>query len=140
MPVKRSLIAISLIMIALSFWSISYAINSEEFNVQQVSFQEGSATLYAHESVWLGVTCKSGPIGKVEDRTSLSIGDTVTVGKFTVNVGFIECTKYYEEIKFHDEIIANKGETICVAAKNKDMLPHDDECHAVWIRIRDCQP
>lgn len=115
------------------------ALDVAESNAQEVDLSSSSAVLNSHESILLGLSCKSGPIGMLEGVSVIKIGDTVTAGGRSFRVGIIEVTKYNEDAKWGNEVLAKKGDVVCVLAPNAASLPYDDDCNALWVNVPGCR-
>ena len=111
-----------------------------EFSATSIDVSKGDVTLYSHERVLLGLSCRSGPVGKLTGLKTISIGDTINHEEYSFKVGIIEVTKFNEDLSSDGETIAKKGEVVCVVAENEDALPSDKDCDALWLRIVNCQP
>jgi TPR repeat protein len=85
------------------------------------------------------ISCVSGSHGKMEDLGIVSIGDKLYAEKYSFQVGIIEMTKLPKDLKSGNKIFARKGQTICVIAKNKNSLPQEDDCDALWISSIGCK-
>lgn len=112
----------------------------ETYSVTSIDISQGDATVYTHERAFLGLSCSSGPVGKLSGISKVSIGDTVTHGKYSFRVGIIEVSKFDKEIRIGGETIAKKGDVVCVFAANRDALPSERDCDALWVRVVNCRP
>ena len=118
-----------------------WALDTENFKATSIDVSQGVATLYSHESVFLGLSCKSGPVGELSGLYTISIGDTIKFDKYSFHVGIIKVSKFNEDLSWGGKTIAEKGDVVCVVAANKDSLPNDDDdCDALWLRITNCKP
>ncbi len=113
----------------------------ETYPVTSIDASQGEATLFSHESVLLGLSCASGPIGKLSGLSIVNIGDTLIHGKYSIRVGLIEVSKFNKDIRGPGGgTIAKKGDVVCVLAANRRALPSEDDCNALWVRIVNCRP
>jgi TPR repeat protein len=85
------------------------------------------------------ISCVSGSHGEMEDLGIVSIGDKLYAGKYSFQVGIIEMTTLPKDLKWGNKIRARKGQTICVIAKDKESLPQEDDCDALWISSIGCK-
>jgi len=120
--------------------SQAFAADIETYAVTSIDVSQGEATLYTHERVLLGLSCSSGPVGKLSGLSRVSIGDTVTHGKYSIRVGIIEVSRFNKDVRAGNETIVKKGDVICVFAENRDALPSDKDCDALWVRVANCRP
>ena len=111
---------------------------SKSFQVNRVLIPQGNMTLFSHESFFLGVSCISGPVGEIQGIRELKIGDTIRSDSYSLKVGVIEATLYLKDVFWKGEIKARAGEVECVAAENHGKFPYDDDCDALWARIKPC--
>ena len=118
----------------------AWALDVEEFHATSIDVAQGEVTLYSHESILLGLSCKSGPVGKLTGLRTISIGDTIKHGKYSFRVGIIKVSKFNEDASWGGKTIAKKGDVVCVVAANEDALPSDKDCDALWLRIVNCKP
>ena len=116
------------------------ALETETHSAKHIEVVDGDAVMYTHEKVLLGLSCRSGPVGKLSDLSEVRIGDTLTLGIYSFRVGIIEVTRYGRDIKSSGQTIAKKGDTECILAASSAMLPYEDKCQALWVRIKNCQP
>lgn len=65
----------------------------ETYPATSINASQGEATLFSHERVLLGLSCKSGPIAKMSGLSTVSIGDTLAHGKYSFRVGIIEVSR-----------------------------------------------
>jgi len=131
---------IAYMFVALAAVCAGIARADETFAAKRIDVSHGEVVMYTHEEVLLGLSCKSGPVGKLTGLSEIRIGDTLKQGKYSFQVGIIEVTKYSRDIRAGNQTIAKKGETECVLAANREMLPYEDKCRAVWVRITNCEP
>ena len=120
-------------------FSPALALDVTKLNAQAVDLSGSSAVLYSHESILLGFSCKSGPVGTLQGVSVVRLGDTVTVGGKSFRVGIIEVTKYNEDAEWGKDILAKKGDLVCVLAPDAKSLPYDDDCEALWINAPGCR-
>ncbi len=134
---KLVLLFALLSMVSPVAWSLDVA----EFRAQSIDVSRGKAVLYSHESALLGLSCKSGPIGEVTNRSTISLGDEIRVGKYEFRVGLIQVTRFNEDLRGPGtEVIARRGDLVCVLAANERALPSKDDCDAIWVRVTNCLP
>lgn len=132
---------LSIFLLIYMFVGVSaWALDVEEFLATSIDISEREVTLYSHESILLGLSCKSGPVGKLTGLRTISIGDTIKHGKYSFRVGIIKVSKFNEDASWGGKTIAKKGDVVCVVAANEDALPSDKDCDALWLRIVNCQP
>lgn len=112
----------------------------ETYTATSINASQGDATLFSHERVLLGLSCKSGPISKITGLSTVSIGDTLTHGKYSFRVGIIEVSRHKKDVRSGGTTYARAGDVICVVAANRRALPYEDDCDALWVRITNCQP
>ena len=112
----------------------------ETYPATSINASQGEATLFSHERVLLGLSCKSGPIAKMPGLSTVSIGDTLAHGKYSFHVGIIEVSRYKKDVRSGGTTFARAGDVICVLAANRRALPFEDDCDALWVRIVNCQP
>lgn len=112
----------------------------ETYPATSIDASQGEATLFSHESVLLGLSCKSGPIGKFSGLSTVSIGDTLTHGKYSIRVGLIQVSKFNKDLDLGGGMIVKKGDVDCVLAASRRALPTEDDCDALWVRIVNCRP
>ncbi len=136
MDIRTLIVIVSIQLLSTS----GYALEIEEYRVNEIKVVGGSAKLLSHESILLGLSCRSGPVGDLPNLSQVSIGDTITLGKYTFKVGLIEVTKYLEDASWRGNTIAKKGDIVCVVAADEKALPHEDDCEALWVRIPNCLP
>jgi hypothetical protein len=120
--------------------SFVQAIEPETSRAVAVEALDQSATLLSHESVLLGLSCKSGPVGELPNLRQVKIGDVITYKGYSFRVGLIEVTKFFEDMKSGRQTIAKKGDVVCVLAADERSLPYEDRCKALWVRIAKCRP
>jgi hypothetical protein len=118
----------------------AWALDVEEFFATSVDVSQGEVTLFSQESILLGLSCKSGPVGKLTGLKTISIGDTINHDKYSFRVGIIKVSKFNEDATWDGKTIVKKGDLVCVAAANEDALPSDKDCDALWLRIVNCRP
>jgi hypothetical protein len=97
------------------------------------------ATLFKHESILLGLSCRSGPVGELINLQRVSLGDTIRYGEYSFVVGIIEVTLFKKDVSWSGEVLGRKGEVNCVLAADKQSLPSDDDCDALWVLARGCR-
>lgn len=129
-----------LLFLCISVTSTVWAFDVEEFLATSVDVSQGEVTLFSHESILLGLSCKSGPVCKLTGLKTISIGDMIKCGKYSFRVGIIKVSKFNEDVTWGGETIAKKGDVVCVVAENEDALPSDKDCDALWLRIVNCRP
>lgn len=112
----------------------------ETYLATSINASQGEATLFSHERVLLGLSCKSGPIAKISGLSTVNIGDTLTHGKYSFRVGIIEVSRHKKDVRSGGTTYARAGDVICVLAANRRALPYEDDCDALWVRIVNCQP
>lgn len=117
-----------------------FAQDIETYSATSINASQGDATLFSHERVLLGLSCKSGPIAKMSGLSTVNIGDTLTHGKYSFRVGIIEVSRHKKDVRSGGTTYARAGDVICVVAANRRALPYDDDCDALWVRITNCQP
>jgi hypothetical protein len=105
-----------------------------------IDVSQGVVTLYRHENILLGLSCKSGPVGQLTGLKTISIGDTIKHDKYSFRVGIIEVSKFNEDASWSGKTIAKKGDVVCVVAGSEGTLPSDKDCDALWLRIANCRP
>lgn len=113
---------------------------SDTFSARRIDASRGNAVMHSHERILLGLSCRSGPVGTLTGLSGIQLGDTLSLGKHSFRVGVIEVTRYSRDMRFGGQTIARKGDIECVLAASRAMLPYDDDCHALWVRITDCHP
>ncbi len=118
----------------------AWGLDVEEFAATSIDASRGEVTLYSHESILLGLSCKSGPVGKLTGSRTISIGDTITHEKYSFRVGIIKVSKFNQDTSWGGKTIAKKGDIVCVVAANEDALPSEKDCDALWLRITNCRP
>ena len=118
----------------------AWALDVNAFNAKSIDVTKGEVTLYSHESILLGLSCKSGPVSKLTGLRTISIGDTIKYGKYAFRVGIIKVSKFNEDAKLDGKTMAKKGDMVCVVAANENALPSEKDCNALWLRIVNCQP
>jgi hypothetical protein len=128
------------LFLCMSIGVTAWALDVEEFFATSIDVSHGEVTLYSHESILLGLSCKSGPVGKLTELRTISIGDTIKHGKYSFRVGIIKVSKFNEDASWGGKTIAKKGDVVCVVAANEDALPSDKDCDALWLRIVNCLP
>ncbi len=96
--------------------------------------------MYRHRGILFGMPCISGPVGKLQNKGIIKIGDLIAVNKYELKIGIIKVSKCNEDFGYGENIICLKGENICVIAADKNALPSEDDCDALWIRARPCTP
>ena len=133
---KLSLFLFLWILTGVNAWGLDV----EEFKVTSIDVSQGEVTLYSHESILLGLSCESGPVGKVTGLRTISIGDVINHEKYTFQVGVIQVSKFNQDASWGGETIAKKGDVVCVVAANEDALPSEKDCDALWLRITNCRP
>jgi hypothetical protein len=116
------------------------ALETERSRAVAVEVLDQSATLLSHESVLLGLSCKSGQIGELPNLRQVKIGDIISYKDYSFRVGLIEVTKFSEDMKSGGQTIAKKGDIVCVLAADERSLPYEDRCKALWVRIAKCRP
>lgn len=116
------------------------ALETERSRAVAVEVLDQSATLLSHESILLGLSCKSGPIGELPNLRQVMIGDVISYKNYSFRVGLIEVTKFLEDAKSGGQTIANKEDIVCVLAADERSLPYEDRCKALWVRIAKCRP
>lgn len=116
------------------------AIEPERSRAVAVEVLDQSATLLSHESVLLGLSCKSGPVGKLPNLRQVKIGDVISYKDYSFRVGLIEVTRFSEDMKSGGQTIARKGDIVCVLAADERYLPYEDRCKALWVHIPKCRP
>jgi len=134
---KLTLRLIAVVLLAAA-GSVS-ALDVTKLHARAVDLSNSKAVLNTHESVLLGLSCKSGPVGTVQGVSVVKLGDTVTAGGKSFRVGIIEVTKYNEDAKWGKEILARKGDVVCVLAPDEKSLPYDDDCEAIWVNAPGCR-
>ena len=118
----------------------AWALDVEEFPATSIDVSQGEVTLYTHESVLLGLSCKSGSVAKLIGLRTISIGDTIKHEKYSFRVGIIKVSKFNQDASWGGKTIAKKGDVVCVVAANEDALPSEKDCDALWLRINNCRP
>ena len=136
MEMKSRFVA-AVLLILVSFPTM--ADDSVTSQAHEIDVSRSKITLLINEPKMMGLTCFSGPIGELNGLSRIKIGDTIKYGKYKFSVGIIQATKFYSEFAFGGEVFARKGETVCVVAANNAALPSEDDCDALWLRIRDCR-
>lgn len=121
-------------------FDVAHALETKEFKASEIASIDGKATLLSHESIWLGLTCRSGSVGRFSNLKQVKLGDTIKHEKYSFRVGLIEVTHYLEDFKWGKDVIAKKGDTVCVIAADKSALPSEHDCDALWLRIPKCRP
>jgi len=117
-----------------------FAQDIETYLATSINASQGEATLFSHEPVLLGLSCKSGPIAKMSGLSTVNIGDTLAHGKYSFRVGIIEVSRYKKDVRSGGTTYARAGDVICALAANRRTLPYEDDCDALWVRIVNCQP
>lgn len=135
----KNLLRNTLLCCALLAIASVHALDVTTFYASRVALPATSATLYSHEPLFLGISCKSGPVGQLEGPTVIGLGDTVSAGGKSFRVGIIEVNEYNEEVRIGNDIIARKGDVICILAPDEESLPYDNDCDALWVRARGCR-
>ncbi len=120
--------------------SIPLALDTEKGRATVVEVLDQPATLFSHESVLFGLSCKSGPVGELHNLHQVKIGDTISHKAYSFRVGLIEVTKFLEDARWGGETIAKKGDVVCVLAADEESLPSEGRCKALWVRIPKCRP
>ena len=126
----------SLMMCALAL--PGHAADPVTIRASAVEVLEGSATLFSHESVFLGMSCKSGPVGELSALRTVRVGDKISLGKYSFRVGVIEVTKHSQDVQVGGKTIAKAGDVECVMAADEKTLPYGDKCNALWVRAAKC--
>lgn len=77
--VKWRRVRISCVLVLASFIGMASALagDIDTFPATSIDASHGEATLFSHENVLLGLSCKSGPIRKLSGLSTVSIGDTL---------------------------------------------------------------
>ncbi len=115
-------------------------LETEESRAMAIEVLEQSATILSHESILLGLSCKSGPVGELPNLRHVKIGDTISYKDYSFRVGLIKVTKFLEDARWSGQTIAKKGDIVCVLAADERSLPSEDRCKALWVRISKCRP
>ena len=121
---------------AVSAWAFDAV---EIFNVNAIDVSQGEITLFAEESKFLGLSCASGSKGKLSGLKTIKIGDIIQHDTYSFRVGIIEVSKVNAYVDAKENGVQN-SEVTCVVAENKDALPYDEDCDALWLRIIHCRP
>ena len=111
-----------------------------KFYATSIDVSQGVATLYSKEPVLLGVSCKTGPVGRLAGLRTISIGDTIKNNRYSFRVGIIEVSMINEDASWGGETIAKKGDIVCHVAPSEDALSSDKGCDALWLQIVHCRP
>ena len=127
------------LFLCMFFGASVWASDVEKFYATSINVSQGMATLYSQETVLLGVSCRTGAVGKLTGLRTISIGDTIKHGRYSFRVGIIEVSKMNEDARWGGETIAKKGDIVCVVAASGDTLPSDNACDALWLQIVNCQ-
>ncbi len=122
------------------FGASVWASDVGKFYATSIDVSQGVATLYNQETVLLGVSCRTGAVGKLAGLRTISIGDTIKHSRYSFRVGIIEVSKMNEDTRWGGETIAKKGDIVCTVAASGDTLPSDNACNALWLQIVNCQP
>ena len=126
----------------LCLFSSSYVQATEPQTSRAVAVEalDQSATLLSHESMLLGLSCRSGPVGQLPNLRLVKIGDVITYKGYSFRVGLIEVTKFTEDMKSGRQTIAKQGDVTCVLAADEQSLPYENRCKALWVLIAKCRP
>ena len=133
-------ISLLIVVVYLLDSPLGQALESETSRAMAVEVLDQSAALLSHESVFLGLSCKSGPVGALPNLRQVKIGDTISFKDYSFQVGLIEVTKFLEDVRSSGHTIAKKGDIVCVLAADEKSLPYKDRCKALWVRIAKCHP
>ena len=128
-----------LIVVSLGVASVATAAEPIVERANGMESFDNQAVLFSHESVMLGLTCKSGPVGRISNLGHVKLGDSISIGGKVLVVGLIEVTTYTEDIKSGGQVIARKGDVVCVAAASEKTLPYNDKCNALWLHVEKCR-
>ncbi len=85
------------LFLCMSIGVTAWALDVEEFFATSVDVSQGEVTLFSHESILLGLSCKSGPVGKLTRLKTISIGDTIKHDKYSFRIGIIKVSKFNED-------------------------------------------
>ena len=109
-------------------------------HVQAVEMLD-KATMYSKTPRFLGVTCRTAPVGEVAGLKQVKVGDTVSLGDFSIKVGVIEAVSFSEDLVAKDgQVLVRKGEVQCAVAANERALPYDQRrCDALWVFASRCR-
>ncbi len=118
----------------------AHALDVQTFSAQSIDASQGDATLYSHERILLGLSCKSGPVGKLPGLATISIGDKIIYKNYSLRVGIIEVSRFNQDATWAGSTIAKKGDIVCVVASSRETLPSEKDCNALWLRIVNCRP
>ncbi len=99
------------------------------------------ATMYSKTPRFLGVTCRTAPVGDVAGLKQVKIGDTLSLGNFSIKVGVIEAVSFSEDLVAKDgRVLVRKGEVQCAVAANERALPYEKRrCDALWVFTPRCR-
>jgi hypothetical protein len=67
--------------------------DTETHSANRIDGAGGDAVMYVHEKALLGLSCRSGPVGKLSGLSEIKIGDTLTQGKHSL--AFPQFTRHF---------------------------------------------
>jgi hypothetical protein len=79
--------ALAAAIVAIITVASANALETVTHSAKHIEVVGGDAVMYTHEKVLLGLSCRSGPVGKLNDLSEVRIGDTLTVGIYSFRVG-----------------------------------------------------
>lgn len=100
-----------------------------------------TATMYSKTPMYLGISCRTAPVGEVAGLKLVRVGDTVSLGKSSIKVGVIEAVSFSEDLVAKDgRVLVRKDELQCAIAANERALPYDQKrCDALWVFAARCR-
>ena len=114
---------------------------TRKYEATSIRVKGRSALMYQDKNYF--ITQTRGPVGSEGIPETIKVGDVVTVKDNTIQVQHIFVTEFYEDMKYGNEILAEKGDVHCIVVQSLDNLPYVDEHEfrdRLWINVEKCEP
>ncbi|MDH4246281.1 MAG: hypothetical protein OEW39_00515 [Deltaproteobacteria bacterium] len=107
--------------------------------VSSVFVNTPSIKINHHKKVLLGASCESGPIGEIPGNRRIRVGQIISFDNRTIKIGVITLDTLKNDLDVPGIGLLKKGTGFCAMAESENMLPHENDCNALWLSSFDCK-